>query len=128
MWARSSTTKRQVINSSLLTNEATQNLFVISLEYKVSIDDVERHLPGHIEFLGRGYEDGVFIASGRKVPRTGGVIIAAADSKVSLEELIRKDPFIVNGVAEYSITEFVPSRYDNSLSSIMETNTSKCKT
>jgi uncharacterized protein YciI len=55
------------------------------------------------------YEKKIFIASGRKIPRTGGVILAKAKNKEELNAIIEQDPFYRNGVAEYEVTEFIPS-------------------
>ncbi|MGB5990000.1 MAG: YciI family protein [Marinifilaceae bacterium] len=51
-------------------------MFIISLHYKVSMDKVEEHLTAHVEYLKEQYSLNNFIASGRKVPRTGGVILS----------------------------------------------------
>ncbi|MEJ8476713.1 YciI family protein [Roseibium algae] len=85
------------------------NLFVIDLEYRVSIEVVEPHLDAHIAFLEHCYATGVFLASGRKVPRTGGVILARGQSKSEIETLVAGDPFHQHELAHYTITEFVPS-------------------
>lgn len=47
-------------------------MFIFSLTYLKSISEVEKYLPQHIDYLERHYQSGHFIASGRKVPRTGG--------------------------------------------------------
>ena len=59
-------------------------------------------------FIERNYSAGLFLASGAKVPRTGGVIIARGRSVADIEELITADPFHMAGVARYKITEFDP--------------------
>jgi uncharacterized protein YciI len=46
--------------------------------------------------------------SGRKVPRTGGIIIADCADRAEIEAIMESDPFFI-GVAEYEIIEFVPS-------------------
>lgn len=79
-------------------------MFIISLSYKKPIEDVEQHLAGHIEWLKKCYADGLFLASGRKVPRTGGVIFARGE-RAALEALCRNDPFFVNEIADYDFTE-----------------------
>jgi uncharacterized protein YciI len=73
---------------------------------------VERHIPQHTVFLQKHYEEGKFIASGRKEPRTGGIIIADAGSKNELEQIISEDPFYIHHIADYEITEFIPSKYN----------------
>jgi len=84
-------------------------MFIISLHYKVSMDEVEKHLPSHVEYLKEQYSLNNFIASGRKVPRTGGVILSNIKDREQLETVVNKDPFKRNNVADYEITEFIPS-------------------
>jgi uncharacterized protein YciI len=84
-------------------------MFVISLAYIAPLEAIDKHLAAHREFLLAQYERGVFLMSGRKVPREGGVIVAHAASRAEVEELVRQDPFHQAGVARYDITEFVPT-------------------
>ncbi|WP_419780903.1 YciI family protein [Maridesulfovibrio sp.] len=84
-------------------------MFIVDLTYKVDLDIVDAHLEAHVEYLKEQYRRGVFVASGRKVPRTGGVILARCESQSALAEILALDPFKENGVAEYAVTEFVPS-------------------
>ena len=84
-------------------------MFIISLHYKVSMDKVEKHLAAHVEYLKEQYSLNNFIASGRKVPRTGGVILSNIKNREQLDSVINQDPFKQNRVADYEITEFIPS-------------------
>ena len=81
-------------------------MFIISLTYVVELDAVDQFLPGHNQFLQKNYNSGMFICSGPKIPRTGGIIVCRAESLESVERLIEEDPFKINGVARYEITEF----------------------
>jgi uncharacterized protein YciI len=85
-------------------------MFVVLLTYKRPIADVEKYLNEHIDFLNAQYEAGVFIASGRRVPRTGGVILASGVEKAQLETILELDPFKRKGIAQYEIVEFVPTK------------------
>lgn len=87
-------------------------MFIISLTYKGSIEDVERYISEHNSFLQKYYDIGLFIASGRKEPRTGGIIICNAPSQNEVENIIKEDPFHIYQVADYEITEFIPSKYN----------------
>ncbi len=89
-----------------------KTMFIISLTYKTSLENVERFIPEHNDFLEKHYNSGNFIASGRKEPRTGGIILADAFSKNEVEEIIKEDPFYIHQVAEYDITEFFPTKYN----------------
>lgn len=91
---------------SVLADGAT--LFVVDLEYVVPMEQVEPLIEGHMAFLEDCYGKGLFLASGPKVPRTGGVILAQSTSRAAVEELIKGDPFHQAAVARYTITEFMP--------------------
>ncbi len=84
-------------------------MFIISLNYIESLEKVDALLESHVEFLKKQYDKQIFIASGRKVPRTGGVILARLKNRKELNSIIAQDPFYKNGIAEYEVTEFVPS-------------------
>ncbi len=85
-----------------------KNLFVIDIEYTVPLEQVEPHIEKHMQFLEKHYETGCFLTSGPKVPRSGGVIIAISATKKEIEKIIRHDPFYIEAVATYTITEFIP--------------------
>jgi uncharacterized protein YciI len=95
-------------------------MFLISLHYIKSLDEVEKYLPAHVEFLEKYYAAEIFECSGRKNPRTGGVILARAANRNEIERLIREDPFHANGIAEYEITEFIPTKYSKRFKPMME--------
>jgi len=84
-------------------------MFILSLTYQKPLADVEAHLREHIAFLNTYYEKGIFLASGRKVPREGGIILALAPTKAAIEAIIEHDPFYIQGVAHYEVIEFVPT-------------------
>ncbi len=84
-------------------------MFIIQLTYNGPLAEVDQLLDGHRQFLEKYYAAGVFLLSGRKEPRTGGVILARAESAEKLQEIVAEDPFNRQGVAEYDITEFLPT-------------------
>ena len=79
-------------------------MHIVTLTYKVPNDEVDRHLEAHMAWLKEGYAAGTFLAAGRRVPRTGGMIFAAG-GRDELAAMIKRDPFNVNGVADYTIAE-----------------------
>ena len=84
-------------------------MFVISLTYKCQLEEVDKHLDAHVAYLKHEYSNGSFLASGRKVPRTGGVILSTVKTRNELELILERDPFFQAGIAKYEITEFIPS-------------------
>lgn len=79
-------------------------MIILSLTYKADIAQADVHMQPHMEWVRQGYERGWFLASGRKVPRTGGVIIAKGD-RAEIEAFVALDPFVIHGIADYDITE-----------------------
>lgn len=84
-------------------------MFIVILTYTKPINEVEHFLKEHRIFLEKYYKSGHFLLSGRREPRTGGVIVATAQSLVELEEVIKHDPFYQEKIAAYEIIEFIPS-------------------
>ena len=84
--------------------------FIIDLEYKAPIEEIEKHLEPHMDYIHAGRDKGYFISWGPKVPRSGGLIIAQAETREEIEAFAATDPFIVEGVSNMAITEFVARR------------------
>ncbi|MFG2287307.1 YciI family protein [Streptomyces sp. NPDC048595] len=82
-------------------------MFVLELTYTAPLERVDAALAEHVEWLRKEYAAGHFIAAGRKVPRDGGVILAAGMDRAAVERIVAADPFTLAGVCEYRITEFV---------------------
>ncbi|MFI7540982.1 YciI family protein [Actinoplanes sp. NPDC049599] len=94
-------------------------MFVVTLTYRADLAQVDEALPAHITWLDRQYADGVFVASGPRVPRIGGVILAHGLSRGDLNSRLAADPFHQRGIAEYAVTEFVPSRAAEGLAGLL---------
>ncbi|MEQ8156431.1 MAG: YciI family protein [Clostridiaceae bacterium] len=86
-------------------------MFVLNLTYIKPINDVEKKLPLHISFLDKYYTNEKFICSGRKNPRTGGIILCNAENIDEVNTIINEDPFYQEKVANYEIIEFLPTKY-----------------
>ncbi|MFJ8212965.1 YciI family protein [Streptomyces sp. NPDC096033] len=95
-------------------------MFVMELMYTAPIEDVEEEMDAHLAWLDGYYASGVFLASGRKVPREGGVILAHGVSRAEIEKIAAEDPFSVAGVCEYRITEFIATKTSAGLAEVRE--------
>jgi uncharacterized protein YciI len=84
-------------------------VFVLLVNYVRPLDEVDRVREGHGAYLRRNYDAGRFIVSGRREPRTGGVIIARGTDRKEIDAVIAEDPFLVEGVATYDVIEFHPT-------------------
>ena len=87
-------------------------MFVVLLTYVKPLPEVDRHMREHVKFLAEHYAARTFVASGRQVPRTGGVVLARAASKEALVEITQRDPFCRHGVATFEVIEFRTSQHD----------------
>lgn len=85
-------------------------MFVLELTYTAPLEAVDAVIPAHVAWLDEQYASGVFLVSGRKVPRDGGVILAAGEDREEIERLTATDPFVVAGLATYRIIEFLAVR------------------
>lgn len=86
-------------------------MFIFSITYLKPISEVEKYLPQHIDYLERHYQSGHFIASGRKVPRIGGIILCRAESREQAIAIMQKDPFYIYQIAQYELIEFIPTMF-----------------
>ncbi len=84
-------------------------LFLVLLDYLRPLPEVDLHMDEHRAFLSRHYAAGHFLLSGRKAPRTGGVILARANSLDEIAHWISEDPFRQAGVASYEIIAWEPT-------------------
>lgn len=85
----------------------------ISLTYKKPIEEVEKYIKEHIIFLEKYYTLNKFVFSGRKDPRTGGIILVNNVTASEVSEIIKEDPFNKHQIADYEIIEFIPTKYDS---------------
>ncbi|MBG6241176.1 MAG: hypothetical protein EKE20_04025 [Candidatus Symbiopectobacterium sp. Dall1.0] len=81
-------------------------VYVVVLAYVQPLEAIDEQIPAHVEWLKQGYADGVFLASGRRMPRTGGVILAKSDSLEQLQVRLSQDPFQKLGLARADIIPF----------------------
>ncbi|MEU3217310.1 YciI family protein [Streptomyces sp. NPDC006971] len=90
-------------------------MFILELTYTAPPERVDALLADHVAWLERQYAAGVFIASGRKNPRDGGVILAVGDDVARIEEIAAEDPFVAGDVCAYRITEFIATKTSEEL-------------
>jgi uncharacterized protein YciI len=84
----------------------THLLFVAVLTYLRPLEEMDAAGPDHIAWLKQGYDAGRLLASGRRVPRTGGIVIARGTNVAEVEAYLRTDPFQQRGLAHADIYPF----------------------
>ena len=65
--------------------------------------EVERHLPGHLDYLRRLRDAGILKAAGPFADRTGGIELLEAEYGESLRKLVEQDPFIVHNLGTWEL-------------------------
>ena len=97
-------------------------MFVIELVYRASLAEIDAKMAAHVRFLKKYYASGHFLASGRQVPREGGIILAVGSSRQEIEAIAAEDPFCVHGLADVRIIEFRVSQRASDIQQRIETH------
>ena len=92
-------------------------MFIANLKYKKSIEEVNKVLEAHLEYLDKYFEKGKFICTGKKsFPELGGVILFDSNNLEEAEKILYEDPFYIEEIADYEIIEFQPVKFSQNFS------------
>ena len=95
-------------------------MIVTTLTYKKPLSEVQKYLNEHIMFLEKFYAKNVFLASGRRDNRVGGVIIVSSNDLQAVKEIMGLDPFYKHEIADYGFMRFEPSKYLDEIKKFVE--------
>jgi uncharacterized protein YciI len=84
-------------------------LILVTLRYRVALEEVERHTADHRTWAKELSERGKLLASGPFVPRSGGLLVLSVDDRAEAEAIVASDPFQAHGIAAYAIEEWSPT-------------------
>ena len=90
-------------------------MFVVTLKFSTNKGRAGQFMDGHVEWLKRGFDDGVFVLAGSLQPNLGGGIVAHNTSLSELQSRVNDDPFVKENVVAAEILEITPSRADERL-------------
>jgi uncharacterized protein YciI len=85
-------------------------MFVVELIYKADLKEIDARMRSHTAYLKKHYAAGRFLVSGRKIPRDGGIILALGSDRAEIETIVREDPFVKHGLADFRVIEFRASQ------------------
>jgi uncharacterized protein YciI len=91
-------------------------MVIILGRYVKSLEVIDALLAEHRKFLDQLYKESKFICSGPQDPRVGGVIVANVESVDEARQIMKDDPFYINGAAEYQFIKFLPIKSDERFS------------
>ncbi len=86
-------------------------MFIAISEYLKPLEEVNQFSAAHASWAMKHYASGRFLASGRRVPPIGGIIIARGESQEEFLSLLAEDPYQQNGLAKYEVFEFNPGPF-----------------
>jgi uncharacterized protein YciI len=92
-------------------------MYRIHLRYTGALAEIDDALGAHHLYLERQFDVGAFVIAGPKVPRDGGVILAATMGRDRLDAIIAEDPFSQQRLVHYGIIEFNATRLAPGLNS-----------
>ena len=85
-------------------------LYLILFTYRAPLEQLDRILPAHRAHLQAHYESGHFLMSGPFSPREGGGVLARGASRVEIEAIVARDPFVVEDLVEARVISWAPNR------------------
>ncbi|MEG9311668.1 YciI family protein [Klebsiella pneumoniae] len=94
-------------------------IYVVVLTYIKPLEEVDRAIPAHIEWLKKAMPTASFSPPAAVFPRTGGVILAKCDSRETLQARLSQDPFQQLGLARTEIIPFEASMASPALQSLL---------
>ncbi|MCB1140839.1 MAG: GTP cyclohydrolase [Leptospiraceae bacterium] len=89
--------------------------YIILLKYMKPIEEIDRLLAEHRNYLDSGYQKGILLMSGPLEPREGGVLVAKSSGLEEIREFCHQDPFYLNGCTDYHFIEFHPVKHREEL-------------
>jgi uncharacterized protein YciI len=89
--------------------------FIVEIKYKVPFEQLSGIIDEHRSFLDTGYKNKLLLCSGPQNPKTGGIVIARAESENEIKRFFENDPYHTKDVAEHKFTEFTPVKYQEFL-------------
>jgi uncharacterized protein YciI len=94
-------------------------VFVLLLTYIKPLEEVDALMRDHMAWLDEHYDAGRFVVSGRRIPRTGGVIVARGEDLEEIEAIADSDPFVRGGVAACEVIQFRASQRANGVDGLL---------
>lgn len=95
-------------------------MFLVLTKYVKPMEEVDKFLPAHSEFLDKYYAQKKIIFSGRRNLRTGGAILFNVKDEAEATSILSEDPFRRNGVTKCEIYEIIPTKYDEAFTTFVK--------
>lgn len=83
-----------------------RQIYILDFHNLKPVHEVDEAIEAHRAFLIKYTGEGVFLAAGAKVPRSGGIIVVADIERSRLDAILAEAPFLQRGSATCTVTEF----------------------
>lgn len=93
-------------------------MFIVFLRFSSNKSKAPDFMDGHMVWLKKGFDDGVFFLAGSITPNAGGGILAVDDSLEAIHKRVEEDPFVKEGIVNPEVIEISPSKVDDRLKSL----------
>lgn len=87
-------------------------MFVVLLKFSANRSRAGEWMDAHNAWLQRGFDDGVFVASGSLQGQQGGAILARSLDATSLQQRLSEDPFVAHDVVSVEMIDVALSKVD----------------
>jgi uncharacterized protein YciI len=85
-------------------------MFVVLLKFSANKASASQFMDGHNSWLKNGFAKGTFLLAGTIQPKLGGAILAHNATLEQIQELVKEDPFVSEGIVTAEIVEITPSK------------------
>lgn len=87
-------------------------MYIILLWFSDRKAEAAASMQGHLQWIQRGLDDGVFLVIGSLKPDQGGAIMAHGTCREHLRQRVDEDPLVAENVVTAEILEIAPSMTD----------------
>ncbi|WP_317932375.1 YciI family protein [Halioxenophilus sp. WMMB6] len=87
-------------------------MFIVFLRFGEQKARAAELMAAHKAWLEQGLAAGIFLAVGSIKPGAGGFILASGESEPQLQQRLRQDPFVAEGVVTLELVVVEPNQTD----------------
>jgi uncharacterized protein YciI len=84
-------------------------LFIVTLTYARPLEEVNKRLDAHRDWLVVNTRAGRICVAGPLEPRTGGLIVAHCADREELDRMMALDPFVTGGLVDVQVLGATPA-------------------
>lgn len=84
-------------------------MYLLLCHYKKPLEEVDKCLTAHRDYLNAKVESGELVVAGRRNPRSGGVLITTHKNLDDARAFAANDPFTIHDVADFEVIEWTPT-------------------